>query len=161
MLNLPLCEVAERVNNQLCYKNETDMFVTAFICVLDIATDEVTFVNAGHNRPFITDRNEKFVMLPAKANPALGMLEGVKYTEQHFELPQGRCLYMYTDGITEALNPAQEFFGNKNLQEALNKHIDKAGDVDKFIECIYNEVDAFADGEQQADDITMVCLNRN
>lgn len=159
-LNLPLSEVAERANNQLCYKNESGMFVTAFICVLDLQTNDVTFVNAGHNRPFFIDETGEFSMIPAKPNLALGMMEGVPYKEQHFTLPKGNCIYMYTDGVTEALNPAQEFFGDDHLRDVLNKHMNQAEDVEAFVENMYKEVDAFADGEMQADDITMVYLSR-
>lgn len=159
-LNLPLAEVAERANNQLCYKNESGMFVTAFICVLDLRTDEVTFINAGHNRPFVIGEDGSFSMLPVKVNLALGMMEGIPYREQHFQLPKGGCIYLYTDGVTEALNPAQEFFGEERLREALNRHMDKTGDVEALMECMYQEVDDFAHGEMQADDITMVYLSR-
>lgn len=159
-LNLPLSEVAERANNQLCYKNESGMFVTAFICVLDLGTDEVTFINAGHNHPFVIGEDGSFSMLPVKVNLALGMMEEIPYREQHFKLPKGSCIYMYTDGVTEALNPAREFFGDERLREALNRHMDKSGDVEDFIDCMYQEVDEFAHGELQADDITMVYLSR-
>ncbi|MBP3621644.1 MAG: SpoIIE family protein phosphatase [Lachnospiraceae bacterium] len=159
-LGLPLAEVAERSNNQLCYKNETGMFVTAFICVLDLETNDVTFINAGHNKPFILDEEGNFKMIDAKANLVFGMMEGVPYREQHFTLAKGDCIYMYTDGVTEALNPSQEFFGDDRLKEVLNKHMDEAADAEAFVEAMYEEVDLFADGEMQADDITMVYLSR-
>lgn len=159
-LGLPLAEVAERSNNQLCYKNETGMFVTAFICVLDLETNDVTFINAGHNKPFILDEEGDFKMIDAKANLVFGMMEGVPYREQHFTLAKGDCIYMYTDGVTEALNPSQEFFGDDRLKEVLNKHMDEAADAEAFVEAMYEEVDLFADGEMQADDITMVYLSR-
>lgn len=159
-LGLPLAEVAERSNNQLCYKNETGMFVTAFICVLDLETNDVTFINAGHNKPFILDEEGDFKMIDAKANLVFGMMEGVPYREQHFTLAKGDCIYMYTDGVTEALNPSQEFFGDDRLREVLNKHMDEAADAEAFVEAMYEEVDLFADGEMQADDITMVYLSR-
>ena len=159
-LGLPLAEVAERSNNQLCYKNETGMFVTAFICVLDLETNDVTFINAGHNKPFILDEEGNFKMIDAKANLVFGMMEGVPYREQHFTLAKGDCIYMYTDGVTEALNPSQEFFGDDRLREVLNKHMDEAADAEAFVEAMYEEVDLFADGEMQADDITMVYLSR-
>lgn len=160
MLNLPLSEVAERANNQLCYKNESGMFVTTFICVLDLRTDDVTFINAGHNRPFVTTESGEFEMLPAKANLALGMMEDISYKEQHFKLSKGNCIYLYTDGVTEALNVEQEFFGDRKLKEVLNKHMKESCYVDKFVEAMYQEVDTFAAGEKQADDITMVYLSR-
>ncbi len=159
-LGLPLSEVASRTNNQLCYKNETGMFVTAFICVINLGTNEVTFINAGHNRPYIVGEDGRFAMLEAKVNLALGMMEDMPYREQHFKLPKGRAIYMYTDGVTEALNPAQEFFGDKRLEQVLNQHIEKTDNVDTFVSSIYDEVDDFAGGEMQADDITMVFLSR-
>ena len=160
MLNLPLSEVAERANNQLCYKNESGMFVTTFICVLDLRTDDVTFINAGHNRPFVTTESGEFEMLPAKANLALGMMEDISYKEQHFKLSKGNCIYLYTDGVTEALNVEQEFFGDRRLKEVLNKHMKESCCVNQFVEAMYQEVDTFAAGEKQADDITMVYLSR-
>ena len=129
--------MAERANNQLCYKNESGMFVTTFICVLDLRTDDVTFINAGHNRPFVTTESGEFEMLPAKANLALGMMEDISYKEQHFKLSKGNCIYLYTDGVTEALNVEQEFFGDRRLKEVLNKHMKESCCVNQFVEAMY------------------------
>ncbi len=159
-LGLSLGEVAARTNNQLCYKNDAGMFVTAFICVLDLETDEVTFVNAGHNLPYIIDENGEFSMVKAKANLVFGMMEDVLYREQKLLLPKSGCIYLYTDGVTEGMNPKQEFFGTAYLRDVLNRHIDISDDVENFVCKIYDEVDSFADGEPQADDITMVYLSR-
>lgn len=159
-LGLPLAEVAERANNQLCYKNETGMFVTAFICVLDLKTNDVTFINAGHNKPFIRQADGNFKMIDTKVNLVFGMMEDVPYKEQHFKMSEGDSIYMYTDGVTEALNRKQEFFGDDRLEQVLNSHIPDVYDTKKFVETMYNEVDLFADGEMQADDITMVYLSR-
>ena len=159
-LGLPLSEVAERANDQLCYKNESGMFVTAFICVLDLNTGEVTYINAGHNRPFIIGEDGRFSMVQAKANLALGMMEGVPYKEQKLTLAKYNCIYMYTDGVTEALNTRDEFFGDQRLEQVVNENMDKAGDVDGFLDAMYTAVDDFAEGAMQADDITMVYLSR-
>lgn len=159
-LGLPLEEVAVRANNQLCYKNEAGMFVTAFICVLDLETNEVAFINAGHNRPFVAKRDGSFQMIEAKANLVLGMMEDMPYRRQTLQLEQGDCIYMYTDGVTEALNPKQELLGDSYLEDMLNRHKEEAADVEAFVDAMYQEVDAFADGEMQADDITMVYLSR-
>ncbi len=160
MLGLPLAEVAERTNNQLCYKNESGMFVTAFICVLDIETNDITFINAGHNKPFIIDEDGEFSMVPAKVNMAFGMMEGVPYREQHISLPVNNCIYLYTDGVTEALNDLDEFFGDDRLKCVLNAHMSETADVEVFVKAMYDEVDSFANGAMQADDITMVYLSR-
>lgn len=159
-LGLPLAEVAGRANNQLCYKNEEGMFVTTFICVLDLETNDITFINAGHNLPFIKHADGEFEMIAAKPNLVFGMMEGVPYREQHMTLLPGEALYMYTDGVTEALNPEEELLGDSRLKTMLNNHASEAADVELFVKEMFEEVDGFANGAMQADDITMVYLSR-
>lgn len=159
-LGLPLAEVVSRANDNLCYKNEEGMFVTAFICVLDVETGDVNFVNAGHNLPFLSQGDGEFCMLQAKANLVLGLMDGIPYREQHLQLNPGDCIYLYTDGVTEALNPEQKLLGDDYLKDMLNRHRQEAADVESFVQSMYDEVDGFADGETQADDITMVYLSR-
>lgn len=159
-VGLPLAEVAARANNQLCYKNESGMFVTAFICVLDVRSGEVQFVNAGHNCPFVQKQGGAFEMFRAKANLVFGLMEDVQYREQTLTLNPGDSIYLYTDGVTEALNPEQELFGDDRLYEILNRHRAQAGEPETFVQAIYREVQAFADGEPQADDITMLYVTR-
>lgn len=159
-VGLPLAEVAVRANNQLCYKNESGMFVTAFICVLDVRSGEVQFVNAGHNCPFVQKQDGAFEMFRAKANLVFGLMEDVPYREQTLTLNPGDSIYLYTDGVTEALNPEQELFGDDRLYEILNRHRAQAGEPEAFVQAIYREVQAFADGEPQADDITMLYVTR-
>lgn len=159
-LGLPLAEVASRTNNQLCYKNEMGMFVTVFLCVLDLEKNEITFINGGHNRPFIQKGQGAFCMIEAKANLVFGMMENMTYKEQHIMLEKGDSLYLYTDGVTEAMNPKDELLGDAYLEMILNKHRDISADVENFVEHMYDEVDTFADGAMQADDITMVYISR-
>ncbi len=159
-LGLPLSEVAFRVNNQLCYKNEEGMFVTAFICVLDLETDEVKFINAGHNPPFLMKKGGVFEMMKPKANLVFGMMEDIPYKEQSIKLEKGDVIYLYTDGMTEALNAQDELYGEKRLEEALNRYRDCIDRSDTFMNCLYEDVNAFAEGVSQADDITMLCLSR-
>lgn len=159
-LGLPIAEVAARANEQLCYKNKESMFVTAFLCVLNLVTNEVRFVNAGHNRPFLMRSGGGFHMLEAKANLVLGMMENIPYQEQSFYLYPGDCIYLYTDGVTEALNAEQQMPGDAGLEHMLNAHKAEVSDAERFVCAMYDEVDAFAAGEQQADDITMVYVSR-
>lgn len=159
-LGLPLAEVVSRANDNLCYKNEEGMFVTAFICVLDVETGDVNFVNAGHNLPFLSQGDGEFCMLQAKANLVLGLMDGIPYREQHLQLNPGDCIYLYTDGVTEALNPEQKLLGDDYLKDMLNRHRKDSANVEEFVQAMYREVDDFADGETQADDITMVYLSR-
>lgn len=160
-LGLPLAEVVSRANNQLCYKNEAGMFVTGFICVIDIISNEVKFVNAGHNLPFVKKADGEFEMMRVKANLVLGMMEDVPYREQSFILEPGDCFYLYTDGVSEALNINKELLGDDRLHEMLNSHLDVCNNTEDFIKAMFKEVDDFAGEEVQADDITMVYIARN
>ncbi len=159
-LGLPLAEVVSRANNQLCYKNEEGMFVTAFVCVLDLVSNEVRFVNAGHNLPCVCSKDGTFAMVSAKANLVLGMMEDIPYREQSLTLEPGESIFLYTDGVTEALNPEKELFGDDRLLHSLNANLKVVGDVEQFVAGMYDAVDAFAGEEEQADDITMVYLSR-
>lgn len=160
-LGLPLSEVVSRANNQLCYKNEAGMFVTAFICVLDVETNDVTFVNAGHNHPFIKHGDGQFEMISAKRNLVLGLMEGIPYREQHLTIRKEDCFYLYTDGVSEALNIEKELLGDDRLKAMLNRHLDISDKVEEFTQSILKEVDDFAGDEIQADDITMMYIARN
>lgn len=159
-VGLSLDEVAFRVNNQLCYKNEEGMFVTAFICVLNLETNELKFINAGHNPPFLMKAGEGFTMMKPKANLVLGMMEDVPYQVQSIMLEKGDVIYLYTDGVTEALNAQNELFGEERLEDTLNRCSDRIDRSDSFMRRLYEEVDIFANGVSQADDITMLCLSR-
>ena len=99
-------------------------------------------------------------MLKPKANLVFGMMEDVPYQEQRLMLEKGDVIYLYTDGVTEALNAENELFGEERLADALNAHSESLDASDAFIQHIYEQVDAFANGVSQADDITMVCLSR-
>lgn len=157
MLDIPLGELAFRVNNQLCQDNPEDMFVTAFIGVVDSDTETLTYVNAGHNRPYIAYRNEGFVQLPCRSDLVFGLWENRKYTEEYLELKDIESIFLYTDGVTEAENPAEELFGDDRLAAALNQ----AGDRRKpeaVAESVLKELKAYGEGGEQSDDITMLCL---
>ncbi|MDR2578837.1 MAG: SpoIIE family protein phosphatase [Chitinispirillales bacterium] len=151
-------EVFKTVNNMLCENNDTGMFVTAFMGYLEIKTGKFTFVNAGHNPPVLrSGENCGFL----KINPGLILagMEGVSFKESEIILQKGDELFLYTDGITEAMNGEKELFGNRRLFEVMNECFDLQ--LKEFVASIKNEVDRFAAGEEQADDITMLALRFN
>ena len=156
-LGLPLAEVVSRANNQLCRKNEENMFVTAFVCCYDYATETLTYVNAGHNKPFIRNCDGTFDMLQCRANYVLGAMENIKYREYSIPLKAGSTVYLYTDGITEANNPAMELYGDARCRDALNA-CTAADDPEALLAHMYAAVERFADGAEQADDMTMLCF---
>lgn len=159
-VGLPLSEVVMRANTQLCYKNEEKMFVTAFVCVYDTTTGEVTYVNAGHNPPFLLRGDGSFEMMKTKVNLVLGLMDGLPYTAETITLSEEDAIFLYTDGVTEALNPAKELLGDNRCKEMLDRHLNQAANADALLNAMFEEVDAFADGEMQADDITMVYVTR-
>jgi len=148
--------VFESVNIKLCDGNETGMFVTSFIAFYNISTGRLTYVNAGHNPPLLKKGNGSFEFLRTKPCIVLGFMENSEYREEEVFLDKGDTLYLYTDGITEAMNKKRELFGENRLLDAANKNINISSR--EFLDAIKLEVDMFAQGAEQADDITMLAL---
>ena len=149
-------EVFEAVNNILCENNDAGMFVTAIMGYLDIPSGKFTYVNAGHNFPMIKRAGGEYEFLQNKPAFILAGFEGIKYTEHEITLGTGDIIYLYTDGVTEAMNPVNELFSDPRLIETANRYTDLS--VKDFAAKIKEEVDIFADGAEQADDITMLAL---
>lgn len=160
MLDMPVAEMAERVNNQLNEDNEEELFVTAFVCVLDTKKNTLTFVNAGHNKPCISRAGGPFEFLDCKADFVLGIMEDMPYREQQISLAPGDRFYLYTDGVTEAFDANGEMFSDAGLLQALNSHPEQADQPEALVEALYGELEHFSAGAPQSDDITMVYLSR-
>jgi sigma-B regulation protein RsbU (phosphoserine phosphatase) len=149
-------EVFEAVNNILCENNEADMFVTVFMGYLDIPTGRFSYVNAGHNPPLIRRAGAQYQWLPTKPGFVLAGMEDMFYTQNDVTLNKGDELFLYTDGVTEAVNNENELFTDPKLLDVANKYLDLP--LKDFTVAIKNEVDNFANGAEQADDITMLVL---
>lgn len=160
MLDMPVAEVAELVNNRLNEDNEEELFVTVFVCVLDTDTGKLTFVNGGHNKPFISRGGKPFEQLDCKVDCAVGIMEDMPYREQSDKLMPGDRFCLYTDGVPEAFDINGEMFSDQGMKDALNRHLEEAGEPEVFVERMYEEVEAFTRGAAQSDDITMVYLAR-
>jgi serine phosphatase RsbU (regulator of sigma subunit) len=148
-------EVFETVNNILCENNDAGMFVTVFLGYLDIPGGRLTFVNAGHNYPLLRS-GESFDWLKTKPNFILAGMEDSFYKQHEAVLKPGDELFLYTDGVTEAVNNENELFGDQKLIEAANDSLDLP--LKDFTVSIKREIDKFAQGAEQADDITMLAL---
>ena len=157
-----LPEVIASTNNQLCQNNEAMMFVTSFSGVLDLLTGRFVFVNAGHNPPLIYRAKEKrYEYLDVKRNFIMGGMEDVKYKGQELVLEPGDQLFLYTDGVTEALNEAKELFGEERLLAALNSSVEKNLDLKAGIIEIKRQLNNYVGNAEQSDDITMLALLYN
>ncbi len=160
MLDMPVAEVAKLVNNRLNEDNEEELFVTAFLCVLDTETNRMVYVNAGHNKPYISKAGGAFRALECKVDFVLGIMEDMSYREQSLDLEPGDRFFLYTDGATEAFNAKDEMFSDQGLADALNRNLGIAGQPDELVEAIYEELEHFSAGVPQSDDITVVYLAR-
>lgn len=149
-----LGQVFHKVNEVLCENNEASMFVTALLGVLDLATGDFAFVNAGHNPPVHMDGACAY--LKVRRGFVLGGMEGTQYTLQQAKLEAGDKLFLYTDGVTEAQNAAGELYGEARLLAVLRAA--EALDVRQLLETVQRDVDAFAGDAPQADDITMLAV---
>jgi len=149
-------DVFEDVNNILCENNEADMFVTAFMGYLDIPTGTFTYVNAGHNPPLLRRMGKEYEWLTAKPGFVLAGLEDMKYKQYEITLDAGDELFLYTDGVTEAVNKKNDLFSDPKLLEVANAYAGQP--LKDFTVSIKTEIDKFADGAEQADDITMCVL---
>ncbi len=159
LLDMPLDQMAVRVNNQLCENNEEELFVTCFICVLDTDSGELTYINAGHNPPAAARQGEDFRFLRCPADMPFGIMEDMKYRVGRDRLDPGDRLYLYTDGVTEAFNEQDEMFSEKRLLETLNREDDRE-EPEKFVSHIFRAVAEFAKDVPQSDDMTMLYLAR-
>lgn len=141
-------------NNSLCENNDSEMFVTAFMCMIDVRDGSLTYVNAGHNPPIIV-KNGKAEYLHAKASFVLGGIKNFKYKEEHLKLEPGDTLYLYTDGVSEATNAKEELYGEDRLIKVFENTPYPIHGID-LINDISHSIDEFVDGYEQSDDITQV-----
>ena len=142
-------------NNLLCNESVNGMFVTVFYAVLNIHTGDVVYSNGGHNRPVWIRKGETAEMLPVTGNMALGVMSGLPYNERTIHLEPGDSLFLYTDGISEAMNPKGELFGDARLIETCSQ---ASASAKAMIGRMEQRVSAFVDGATQYDDMTMLSL---
>ena len=153
-----LAPVVAAANEQLCANNEAMMFVTAFIGVLDLETGEFTFVNAGHNPPVIYHAEESHCdFLDVKKNFVLGPMDGIPFVEQKIFLKRGDLLFLYTDGVTEALNVAEEEYLPDRLIAFMNS-TDCRADLKTLLKNVRGDLAEHVGEAEQSDDITMFAL---
>jgi sigma-B regulation protein RsbU (phosphoserine phosphatase) len=146
----------EEVNDQLCEDNALSMFVTVFVASLDLETGIMTYANGGHNPPLLSRNNGPYGFMELKKGIPLGMLEGSKYQLCEIEFHSGDRIYLYTDGINEAMDPQEEQWGNDRFLESANKHRDLQPEA--FDTAIRGDLAGFVSGAEQSDDITTLAI---
>ncbi|MBN2089730.1 SpoIIE family protein phosphatase [candidate division KSB1 bacterium] len=148
-------EMIKRMNN-LIYKNTTpDKFVTFFYGVLNVENSTFTFCNAGHNPPYLYHKNDEYHLLE-KGGLLLGMFPDMTYQTETIKLNSGDCLFLYTDGVSEAMNIKDEEFGTDRIEFILKKFKEKT--AQELLNTYLTAIRAYAENVPQSDDITMVIL---
>ena len=149
-------EILTFVNNRLCMSNESLMFCTVWLGILDLRDGHLTAANAGHEYPMIRRAGGEFERLQDKHDPPLGLKDGLRYHEYELTLAPGDCLFEYTDGVTEATDASLELFGDDRLKEALNA-VPADGPAEQIAR-VHEAIDTFVKEAPQFDDITMLCV---
>lgn len=153
---LNLSDVFTHANERLCEGNDAGMFVTAWQGCINLSTGFVSYVNAGHNPPLVRHSDGTFEFIKTKPGFVMAGMEGIKYRTDEIQLNPGDILYLYTDGVTEAMNAKHELYGNDRLCETLNRAAYK--NMQELCKFVKADVDSFAGEELQFDDITMVAF---
>jgi sigma-B regulation protein RsbU (phosphoserine phosphatase) len=135
---------------------EAEMFITLFCARYDPNTRKLTFVNGGHNPPMLQRAAEGQIIELNSEGIILGLLDDVTYEEKSIALNTEDILVLYTDGVTEARNPAKEQFGEEKLQKLLSKH--RSLSPDELKDKIYEAIRKHTKGVEQQDDITLLIL---
>ena len=151
----PSLAVAE-TNDQLCSMNPKELFITAFFGVIDLELGTLTYVNAGHDPPYLMRPNEGPEMIPMTGGIALGVLPELNYTETTIPLDEGASMFLYTDGITEAEDSAGQQFGRERLEEKLAS-LNGEG-PQELMESVLSDLRTFSGDAKQFDDITCMAL---
>ena len=150
-------EAIASANRKLCANNDAGMFVTVWAATLDWKTGKLTYVNAGHNYPLLRHGNGgSWEWVKKKCGLFLGTFETAKYRQETLYLKPGDELLLYTDGVNEAFGTNGEEYGNDRLEAFLDAHADMH--PRELVRSLRSDVARWADGAEQSDDITMLCL---
>ena len=154
---LPVNEIFTKANEKLCENNESGMFVTAWMGILNTTNGNLQFANAGHNPPLLKRVDGSFEYLKTRAGFVLAGMDGINYRVGELTLNQGDRLFLYTDGVTEATNIENKLYGESRLLEFVNENAKvKAKDLLPMLKA---SIDEFATEAPQFDDITMLMFD--
>ncbi len=147
------------VNNELARDNPNSMFVTLIIAIIDLNTGEVQYANGGHNRPVLFSGKNGVDYLTGVSGPMAGAMEDMPFSPLETRLEPGDTLFLYTDGVTEAMNVNGELFSDEALLDTVRSHEDAS--PEELIQVVLRDVKQHVGEAQQSDDITMLCLRYN
>jgi len=144
------------MNSNLTAQSDSAMFTTVFYGILDTRSGELQFANGGHNRPYVLAVDGQPRPLSEESGPIVGIMDGFSYDTYTGRLAPGETLVLYTDGVTEARDKNDAFFGDRRLEQLLAVHCGES--AEQLVASLHAAVQEFAIGEPQADDITVLAL---
>ena len=145
-------------NQQLCQGNDEMMFITVFLAMLDLETGRLIYVNGGHNPPVLyRDDEKKFRYMDVEQNCVLGLMDEIDFEQQETQINSGDILYMYTDGVTEAMSETKEQYGEARLEKCLNS-IDHKCELSILLNGVSKSLSEHVQQAEQSDDITMLAV---
>ena len=155
MVGKSVGEILTMTNDLICQNNQTKMFVTVWMGILEISTGIITAANAGHEYPALM-KNGRFELYKDRHSFVIGGMEGIRYKEYELRLNKGDKLFLYTDGVPEATDAKNELFGTARMIDALNACADRS--PEEILACVKSVVNEFVGDAEQYDDLTMLCL---
>lgn len=149
-------EVLAKVSNDLAEENDSCMFVTLFLAVMDIETGEIRYASAGHNPPVYLPASGEPEWVPPLNEPVAGAMEGMDYTTKTMTMAPGDILFIYTDGVTEAMDASLELYNEDRLMNEIVRCSGKG--AEEVVARVNASIKAFTGGAEQSDDITMLAM---
>lgn len=149
-------EIMTRMNEMLYQDNPNATFVTLFIGILNVKTGEICYANGGHNPPIFTRNEDIPYYKKGLSGPVVGVIPGIDYEELSITLQPGEAIFLYTDGVTEAMNEEEQLFSDKKLLDDFTRMADSPPEA--MVKSILEEVRVHAGEAPQSDDIAMLMI---
>lgn len=152
--------IAAALNEVLSDGNETNMFVTAFVGILDLGNGQMRYCNAGHDAPLLVGQGVG--MVPCDANLPLGVMPGYRYTLQELTIERGTTIFLYTDGLNEAEDADHVQFGIQRVLDVAERLLEAGKNQPvTMVKRMAEEVHDFVGEAEQSDDLTMLAIKRS
>lgn len=153
-MNHSPAEILKEYNDMLSEHNPGGLFITTFVAIYDPVTRELTYSNGGHNIPYVL--SDRLIMLDRAKGIAAGVFPGEDYEEAKISLKEGDVIFLYTDGVNEAVSKDRELYSVERLEDTLKRCMEEG--VESPLNVVQQEIRDFTEETQQSDDITMLTL---
>lgn len=151
-----ISEILTTANDSICSDNNSEMFVTVWIGILELSSGILRAGNAGHEYPAIGRKGKKYELLKDKHDLVIGAMEGLKYSEYELQLDPGDKIFVYTDGVPEASDSNKQLYGTDRMVDALN--FDPEAETKNVLKNVRKSISDFVKDAEQFDDLTMMCV---